>query len=491
MTDDMNYFDGFALENVTHSRRFPFHSEVINSLAGAAEADMDEEDFGEGFQPSSSDASSDPFKIYLDEIGSIPLLKRTGEVEVAERMEAGREKAQKAIFSLPCCVEKLILSSEMLRTGKASLSDIVRSSASPDRLPEKEKQQYFAAVRHISKLHSQRKCSLEQKAIGQKVSDRGKKMSASCAFNNKIISGVLLLRLRFDFVMRIFKELNEATQRIEDLRTSKNRREYLREKRAYEASAGSTYDEIKTALTVFSSALNEVEAARQALIEANLRLVVSAARKYAGIGRMSFSDLIQEGNIGLMRAVDLFDHTRGFKFSTYAMCWIKQAITRALSNSSRMIRFPAHTAEEVGKLMQTAKHLEQEYGEEPSPEAIAAKVKMPGNKVRELLGMSKEPLSLNMSFGQDDALLSDFIEDKSMPSPLEVIVKNDLRSKIHAAISALDPKEEKILRGRFNFGDEEKTLAVLAEEFGVTRERIRQIEVGAIRKLRVQLATTA
>jgi RNA polymerase primary sigma factor len=289
-------------------------------------------------------------------------------------------------------------------------------------------------------------------------------------------------------LQRLYKEIEEGMLSIEKAGETKDRQEYRRKKRQYKRFMGSSLEEVKRLLQVYTEAHAESDTAKMILVQANLRLVVHTARRYAGIGTLGVPDLIQEGNIGLMRAAELFDYRKGFKFSTYATCWIKQSVTRALSNNSRMIRLPVHTAYELSKIIHTSKDLIQESGNEPTPEEIAARVKMPMKKVQNLLGVSKEPLSLSMSIGEDNAPLSDYIEDRTIPSALEVVIKDDLRDKINSAIGVLGPKEKRIVRVRYGIGEEEQTLETLAQEFGVTRERIRQIEMNAIKKLKSSLA---
>jgi RNA polymerase primary sigma factor len=422
-----------------------------------------------------------PVKMYLDEIGAIPLLKRSGELETAMRIEDGREKLLKALFSLPFAVEKLLKAAEMVRMGEASLTDLIRPSGVSDSASEDDRKSFLSSVRQIERLHLQRKAVPAGNGNSRKQTDARR----HC---DKILCKIAGLRLRHDIVERFLKELGSEAMRIENIKRAKGNREYAKEQRRYERETGSTLKEIAVVLRTAAAAQDEISNAREALIEANLRLVVSAARRYAAMGRLSMSDLIQEGNIGLMRAADLFDYRKGFRFSTYAMCWIKQSITRALSNHSRMIRFPAHTADDVSKIMHAANRLVQEIGSEPSSEEIAARVQMPQKKVRDLLQMSRDPLSLDMSVNEDNALLGNMIEDHSTPSPLETVIRRDLKAKISQALCTLEPKEEKIVRARFNIGVAEKTLAMLADEIGVTRERIRQIESSAIRKLRLRLA---
>ncbi len=261
--------------------------------------------------------------------------------------------------------------------------------------------------------------------------------------------------------------------------------EYHNEIERYETSFGATYEEMKSVSLIISDIRNEIGEAKNAMIQANLRLVVSIAKKYIGKG-LSFSDLIQEGNIGLIRAVDKFEYKRGFKFSTYATWWIRQGITRALADHSRMIRIPVHMGEVLCKVVKAARELVQELGHEPSPEDISERIKLSAEKVGRILKMSREPISLDNLIGAEEGnQLSNFIEDKGSPLPIEALISDGLKRQIDNVLSSLDSKEERIIRRRFGIGeDSQDTLEKLGQEFGVTRERIRQIEVNAIKKLK-------
>lgn len=409
----------------------------------------------------------DPLTMYLSEIGSIPLLKKCDETEVAKRIEDNREIAVRALFSLPFAVERLLQAVEHVRSGEAYLKEIIHLSSDPDPAKGDEKEAFLEAIRQIGRLH---------------------RLKTPSFYREKLPSRIVALRLRFEFVERLFGEINTEVRQISDRLAGMNTKKANAELAKFDKRTGTSLNTVQTVLRTFSNARGEINDARNILIEGNLRLVVSTARRYAGMGRMSMLDLVQEGNIGLMKAVDLFDYRKGFKFSTYAMCWIKQAITRALSKHSRMIRFPVHTADELTRIVRASKDLANELAEEPSHKTIAERVKMPEHKVRALLEMSRDPLSLHMQVGDDESEMIDLIEDRSMPSPLESVMHAELREKIRHAITILDPKEEMVIRGRFNIGREEQTLEMLAKEFGLTRERIRQIETAAIKKLKSHFA---
>jgi RNA polymerase primary sigma factor len=459
-----------------------------NGLNTWSDNEAEEEEWEESGTGSYPGDTYDPLKMYLNEIGASQLLKRNEELEIAKRIQDGKELACKTIFSLPFSVQKFISAAEMVKEGKLSLTDIVRSEEVPGSLPGNAKKRFFSAIRTIEKQHQ----NLVYPAVLNEstvVNSSGRKrpVSSEKVRHEKFLSKITALRPRFDFIRKLFIEITEGMHRLELIRGEKDRRKYYRHKKQYERLMGLTVCEVNALLQNYCRAVQEIETAKMLLVEANLRLVVHAARRYAGIGTLSVPDLIQEGNIGLMRAAELFDYRKGFKFSTYATCWIKQAITRALSNNSRMIRLPVHTAYEVSKIIHTSRDLVQESGDEPTPEEIAERVKMPTKKVQNLLGISREPLSLSMSIGEENAPLSDYIEDRTIPSALESVIKDDLRVKITNAIGILEPKEKRIVKVRFGIGEEEQTLETLAQEFGVTRERIRQIETNAIRKLKVTL----
>ena len=491
--ENMSCFDGFARNDVQDQSHLAY--EESGMRAWTDDGDPEEKESDEACAASFPGETYDPLSMYLDEISAAQLLKRNEELEIAKRIHEGKEKAMQAIFSLPFAVKKLLLSSEMVKQGKASLNEIVHSEDIPGSIPGKTEKRFFACIRHIARLYQQGTAStaLASATPGKKPAGRKKKSPGitpqQTLWHNKIPAKIIALRPKFDFVRGLFKEIEENVRSIERaLETTMDRREYCRKKGQYERFLGASLEEADRLLQDYAAAHEEVYTAKMTLVQANLRLVVHTARRYAGIGTINISDLIQEGNIGLMRAAELFDHRKGFKFSTYATCWIKQTITRALSNNSRMIRLPVHTAYEVSKIIHASRDLVQETGDEPTPEELSARVNMPTKKVQNLLGISKEPLSLSMSMGEDNAPLSDYIEDHTIPSALDAVIKDDMREKISRAISSLCPKEKRIVKVRYGIGEEEQTLESLAQEFGVTRERIRQIEMKAIRKLKLSLA---
>jgi RNA polymerase primary sigma factor len=465
-----------------------------------------------------AEGERDPVRIYLKEMSNVPLLTREGEIEIAKKIEEGREKIYRVIFSLPFALKKLITLGEMIKNKAAPLSEIVQNSeeeTEEDLILEGER--FFKITKEIDSLNRKRKShlkklngiklstsskkSLKKKSNRNIVSPRSKLIKLLEENRNKIITKVHELNLREDVVSAFSEELKRAIAEIDNLQKilvtivkksgyskseiDKKRKLCKKKIDKKEILFGIKYDEMKKALRVLSQGEKEVFEARKALIEANLRLVISIAKRYLGRG-LSFPDLIQEGNSGLMRAVDKFEYKRGYKFSTYATWWIRQAITRALADQSRTIRIPVHMVETINKIAKVTRDLVQEIGREPTPAEISEKLKIPVEKVNSILKISKEPISLETPIGEEeDSHLGDFIEDKAMLSPLDSAILGDMKKKIDDVLCSLSSKEEKIIRKRFGIGgDVPHTLEEVGLEFEVTRERIRQIEGKAIRKLK-------
>jgi RNA polymerase primary sigma factor len=536
---------------------------------------LHEEGQGESEKNSFVSDEYDPVKMYLKEMGSFPLLKKDDEVQLAKRIEEGREKVSRALFSLPFALEELISYGDLIRAGGASLSELTQAESDSEETPEQEKMKFLSCIGRIRSLYRQRVAYLNRLSGNQPENGRCSEMNAgknahkagngrkgdkpknpgillkdAAAFqspgqprrlleNNmeKILQVVKALRLKEDVVCTFSDELGKTVQRIEEIlrkintiekrlsdsgwsvsgrrqkglksssgkttekvakaqqksRASdadrsammKSLRDFMAEIDNYERSVGVSYAEMKKVTEILSKAAEEISAAKSGMIEANLRLVISIAKRYIGKG-LSFPDLIQEGNIGLMRAVDKFEYRRGYKFSTYATWWIRQSITRALADQSRTIRIPVHLIDLRSRIVKASRELLQELGYEPCPEEIAARVNIPEEKVRAILRISKEPLSLEAPAGEDEEIhLRDFIEDKTTLSPIDIVMNDDLKYHIEQILGTLSAKEQKIIRMRYGIGeDAPHTLEELGEEFDVTRERIRQIEVKAINKLK-------
>lgn len=494
---------------------FEEHDEERDSLIFETE-DEDESIEGEG--PQFLEGERDPVRIYLKEMSSVPLLTREGEIEIAKRIEEGREKIYRVIFSLPFVLKKLISLGTMIKNGEAPLPEIVQNSE--EEIEEdivSERKRFFKVTRGIDSLNQKRKGYLKKlnevsrKKASRKKSKRSPQKGKGDVHSrlismlednrNKILEKVHDLKLKEDVVMAFAEELKKTVGEVETLNRRlsqiKKKTRYPRSEKKKECQLctkkidkkeilfGMKYPEMRKALKVLAHGEVEVFEARKALIEANLRLVISIAKRYLGRG-LSFSDLIQEGNSGLMRAVDKFEYKRGYKFSTYATWWIRQAITRALADQSRTIRIPVHMVETINKIMKVTRELVQEVGREPTPVEIAARLKIPVEKVNGILKISKEPISLETPIGEEeDSHLRDFIEDKAMLSPLDFAIQGDMKKKIDTILCSLTAKEEKIIRKRFGIGgDIPHTLEEVGLDFDVTRERIRQIEGKAIRKLK-------
>jgi len=494
---------------------FEEHDEERDNLLFETE-DEDESIEGEG--PQFIEGERDPVRIYLKEMSSVPLLTREGEIEIAKRIEEGREKIYRVIFSLPFVLKKLIRLGTMIKNGEAPLPEIVQNSE--EEIEEdivSERKRFFNVTRGIESLNKKRKGYLKKlnevsrkktsRIKSKRSSQKGKGDAHSRLISmlednrNKILAKVHDLKLKEDVVMAFSEELKKTVGEVETLNRRlshiKKKTRYSRSEKKKECQLctkkidkkeilfGMKYPEMRKALKVLAQGEIEVFEARKALIEANLRLVISIAKRYLGRG-LSFSDLIQEGNSGLMRAVDKFEYKRGYKFSTYATWWIRQAITRALADQSRTIRIPVHMVETINKIMKVTRELVQEVGREPTPVEIAEKLKIPVEKVNGILKISKEPISLETPIGEEeDSHLRDFIEDKAMLSPLDFAIQGDMKKKIDTILCSLTAKEEKIIRKRFGIGgDIPHTLEEVGLEFDVTRERIRQIEGKAIRKLK-------
>ena len=443
---------------------------------------QDKADVGTDAPESGPENEFDPLKSYLKGISTIPLLTKEGEIEIARRMEKGKERIENALFTIPFVIRKLVMLGKLVESGDAPLLDLIRDAedlSEEDLLGEKER--FSRITGEIATLVDK----------GHQIQDGlpspGKK--------DLIISKIKELKLKGDVTSAFFEELRKMGEQVEILQEqarehkishgNKEAAKCLAEIAGIENSFGVNRAEIKKISQVVLEADTEVNKAKIRLIEANLRLVISVAKRYVGKG-LTLGDLIQEGNIGLMRAVDKFEYQRGYKFSTYATWWIRQAISRSLADQSRTIRIPVHMIENINRINRTTKQLVQEEGSDPNPEEISERSKLPVSRVRNILRITKEPISIETPIGdEEDAMLKDFIEDKTIQSPLDIAIQDDLKTQINRVLSTLSPKEELVIRRRYGLGeDAPHTLEEVGEEFDVTRERIRQIEVKAIRKLK-------